>query len=300
MKLDIFDAKVIKPFEIFGITNKFFDINIETVINTWIAMFIIFILVLIGRFYIKKNLNPVSVIYEQAIEALNGLCRESFGTFFRYKYFGFAASIFFFTLFCCLVGLLPFAKEATNDVNTAFAIGSLSFFYVQYQKIKFHGLLEYLKEFTAPLPWWLPIMFPVNLIGELSKILSMSFRLFGNILGGAIIFLLIENSLAGYEFYFISFVLSTLITYIIISKLIDVSKYKILKIILNILLGLAFFVTGVQLLFGVFEGFIQSFVVTILTISYLAIGIVVEDVDSHEHDKEHNKDKNKTGEVKTI
>jgi F-type H+-transporting ATPase subunit a len=145
----------------------------------------------------------------------------------------------------------------------------MSFTYVQYQKIKVHGLWEYLKEFTQPLF----ILLPLNIIGEVAKIASMSFRLFGNILGGSIIFLIAVDALSGYKEFFMILALVTLVAYFILNKFINIKEYKIINFILKSLLIAVFFLAGAQLFFGVFEGFVQSFVITMLTITYLSVAI---------------------------
>lgn len=273
MNITVFDEKVIKPFEQFGLKHAFWHIHIETIINTWIAMAIMIILVLIARFFLKKDLNPVAILFENCVSFFDDLCRESFGGQFKYKYFYFVSTIFFFTLFGCLVGLLPFLDETTKDLNTAFALGSLSFLYVQYQKIKVHGIVNYLKEFTHPFI----LLLPLNIIGELAKVASMSFRLFGNILGGSIIFLIAINAIAVYKSYFIIFSLGILALYLIVKRFVDLEKNKILNYVFKTFLVAIFFLAGAQIFFGIFEGFVQSFVLTMLTITYLAVGVRDED-----------------------
>jgi F-type H+-transporting ATPase subunit a len=276
MKISIFDEKVIAPLEKFGLGHPFFGIHINTLIFTWLGMLILFSLVLIARIYMKKNLNVASLMFEKSVEALDSLCKESFGQEFKSEYFYFVSTIFFFTLSGCLMGLVPFCKESTEDLNTTFAIGSLCFFYVQYQKIKVHGVWEYLKEFTQPFF----LLLPLNIIGELAKIASMSFRLFGNILGGAIIFLILKNALEPLRSYFIIFALSTLIIYWLIQKIPAIQKCKAISITLKALLIAVFFLAGTQIFFGVFEGFVQSFVITMLTITYLAVGVQHDNIEN--------------------
>jgi len=269
MNISIFDEHVIKPFESLGLSGKFFHINIRTVLYTWVAMLIILLLVFAARIFMKKNLNPISLITQELVGFFDNLCKESFGSSFKYDYFAFTASIFFFTLFGCLVGLLPFLDETTKDINTAFAIGTLGFLYVQYQKIKVLGLKHFLKEFLEPIF----IMLPLNVIGELAKVASMSFRLFGNILGGSIIFLIAINSLSKYKEFIMIFSLLTLILYFISNYFVNFSKYKIVAFLLKSCLIAVFFIAGAQIFFGIFEAFVQSFVITMLTITYLAVAI---------------------------
>lgn len=281
MDIKIFDDRVIKPFEDWGLVSKFWHINIETIYYTWIAMGILFVLVLISRFFMKKDLNPISLIFENSVSFFDNLCRESFGSSFKYEYFSFVSTIFFFTLFGSLVGLLPFLDETTKDLNTAFALGTLSFLYVQYHKIKVKGFVAFLKEFAEPIF----ILLPLNIIGEIAKVASMSFRLFGNILGGSIIFLIAINALAPYKEFFMIFSFVVLITYFLANKFLDLEKYKILNYMLKTLLVLVFFLAGAQMFFGIFEGFVQAFVLAMLTITYLAVAIQ-DDEDLNENKKD--------------
>ncbi len=269
MDIKIFDDRVIKPFENWGLVHRFWHINIETIYYTWIAIGILFTLVLIGRFFMRKDLNPIALVFENSVSFFDNLCKESFGSSFKYEYFAFVSSIFFFTLFGSLVGLLPFLDETTKDLNTAFALGTLSFLYVHYHKIKVRGFVSYLKEFTEPIF----ILLPLNIVGEIAKVASMSFRLFGNILGGSIIFLIAINALTPYKEFFMIFSFVVLIVYFLVNKFLDLEKYKILNYILKTLLVLVFFLAGAQMFFGIFEGFVQAFVLTMLTITYLAVAI---------------------------
>ncbi|HPN31898.1 MAG TPA: F0F1 ATP synthase subunit A [bacterium] len=78
-------------------------------------------------------------------------------------------------------------EEPSQDLNTTLGLGLLVFFTVVFSAYFKHGILGILKELSAPFI----IMLPLNIIGEIGKLISHSFRIFGNIKGGAIIFLVI-------------------------------------------------------------------------------------------------------------
>jgi len=273
MNISIFDYTEIRPLSKLGLTGNFWTIHIDTLIYTWVAMLILFILVLVGNFFLKRKINVVALVTEQAIDFFINLCKESLGKSFKYNYFAFVSAIFFFTLFCCLVGLLPYFEEATKDLNTTLAIASMSFLYVQYQKIKVNGVSSFLKEFIEPFF----ILLPLNVIGEVAKVISMSFRLFGNILGGSVIYFIVLGVVFSYKVLFMSLAIIALLAFFIINKMVNLSKHRNIKIILNSVLGIVFSLAWLQMFFGVFEGFVQAFVVTMLTVTYLAVGIHEED-----------------------
>lgn len=286
MNLEIFDNPIIKPLAIFGLTGNFWSISYWTVIHTWVGMLILFALALVGRFFIKREGSLVGATFEYLVGMLVDLCKESFKPF-NFYYFAFVASIFLFTLFSCLVGLIPFLDEATKDLNTTLALGSISFFYVQWQKICVHGFFGYCKEFAEPFA----LLAPINIIGELAKIASMSFRLFGNILGGGVIYLILLEFIGSVKAYFLVYTIFVLML-MLVFWIFGLYKKDVphFKKILNFLIFCLFLMAWVHMFFGVFEGLIQSFVITMLTITYLSMGTQVEEghapQEHHEEIKE--------------
>jgi len=57
-----------------------------------------------------------------------------------------------------------------------------TFVYTHYLGIKFHGA-KYIKHFLGPIPWLAPLFFPIEIIGHCARVLSLTLRLFGNIMG---------------------------------------------------------------------------------------------------------------------
>jgi len=271
----IFHHETIKPFHFLGLTGKFWLVNIDTLIATWVAMGLICILVLLSRRYIKQENSLISVSFQQFIQFFVGLCRDSL-QHFEYHYFAFIASIFFFTFMCCFVGVIPFVEEATKDLNTTVALACCSFFYIQFHKIKVHGIGGYLKEYIEPFF----IMAPIHVVGEISKIASMSFRLFGNILGGAVILGMTFDLFESFAIYFLPSLVFVFVGYLITKRRSIFQSVPWLSKIFSIAFSFFLLLAWMQLFLGVFEGMIQAFVLTMLTTTYLAIGTFHE-----EHEK---------------
>ena len=276
MSFQIFDYVVIKPLAGLGFTNQFWNVHADTLIYTWVGMACLLIVALIGRYYIRRDLNIVSMAYEKSVELLTDTFGESF-KYFKFDYLAFIASIFLFTFFSCIVGTLPYMDEATKDLNTTLAIGFTSFLYVQYQKIKVHGILGYLKEFIEPIF----ILFPIHVVGELAKIASMSFRLFGNILGGGIIYMMIVEALRGYKGFYLCYVWVLILLAFIFFRTKIRNRFVRFEKLLKFFINIAFLITWIQIVLGVGEGGIQAFVITMLTATYLAIGVSHTEEDSH-------------------
>jgi F-type H+-transporting ATPase subunit a len=268
MTFDIFSYHVIRPLEKLGLTHSFWTLHLDTIIYTWAAMILFFSLVLIARLALRREPNKISVLSEIVVRFFMNTARDAFG-FFEFRYFAFATALFLFTFFCCFIGVFPFLDEATKDLNTTLALGLSSFIYVQYQKIRVHGLKEYGKEYLFP---FFP-MLPINIVGELSKIASMSFRLFGNILGGGVVFMMMVNFLEGFTYYFLGIGIAYFALYKALTHFNVWPKQGPWATMLKLISVLLFFLAWAQLFFGVFEGLIQSFVIMMLTLTYLSMGI---------------------------
>jgi F-type H+-transporting ATPase subunit a len=271
----IFDYSIVKPFEIFGLTGSFWNVHTHIIMATWIAMGVFFALVLLMRCCMGPELGVVSVGVEKGIKFFVSLIKDSFG-YFNYTYFAFVTSLFLFALMGCLVGLLPYVEEATKDINTTFALALTSFLFVQYHKIRVHGFLGFLKEFIQPLF----VLAPIHVVGELSKVASMSFRFFGNILGGSVILSMAIDLVAHYKNIFFIVAASILLFKLMVKIMGLESKYPVAHSLANFFMGVLFILTWAQIVLGIFEGLIQSFVLTMLTTTYLAMGTAHEQ-DEH-------------------
>ena len=97
------------------------------------------------------------------------------------KFYNYIGTIFVFILFCNLSGLLGL-RAPTADYGVTFLLGMFTFFIVNYQGIKNRGVRHFTSLFEPT-----PILFPINLIGEIANPISISLRLFANLLSGVII-----------------------------------------------------------------------------------------------------------------
>ncbi len=270
MKISIFDYIAIHPFQMFGLTGAFWTVHIDTLVYTWAAMAALFLLALLGHRVLqrKNGATLTAIAYERVVVFFLDLCKESFG-YTNYNYFYFVTTLFLFTFSCCIIALVPFLDESTKDLNTTLAISLISFCYVQYQKIRVLGFGAYCKEFVSPFF----LLAPINIVGEVAKIASMSFRLFGNILGGGIIFGMVIQLINGYNYVFLIYVAFVMCLQLLLKYSKTIAQHRPTLNVINRLTFVLFLVVWMQMFFGIFEGLIQSFVLTMLTITYLATGI---------------------------
>lgn len=120
-------------------------------------------------------------------------------------------TIFLFILVSNLIGLIPGFFSPTANLNTTLALALCTFVFTHIIGIKYHGA-EYIKHFLGPVWWLAPLLFPIELIGHLARIMSLSVRLFGNIFGKetvlTILFLLAGLYLAPLPILFLGILVS--------------------------------------------------------------------------------------------
>lgn len=233
-EIGIFEQNHINILSYFGVEHPLFYVNGVTLFNTWIVIAMITAISFIGRYFLTKK-GVTQFIILNAVESFCKLVEETLG-FFEYKHFAFITSIFTFILLCNCISIIPWTTEPTQDINTALALGLISFFYKEFYNIYTNGFRAYVHEFLEPFF----IMLPVNIIGHFSKIVSISFRLFGNIFGGSIIMELYKGLI----------------------------NYSVILQLAGLFSGFNFIIL---LFFGVFEGVIQAFVFSMLTLTYLSL-----------------------------
>jgi F-type H+-transporting ATPase subunit a len=101
-------------------------------------------------------------------------------------YFPLVASIFFFILISNYIGIIPGFIAPTSTINTTAACAVVVFVFYQYLGFKIHGI-KYLKHFMGPIPLLSPVIFVVEMISQFARPVSLSLRLFANIMAGELI-----------------------------------------------------------------------------------------------------------------
>ena len=82
-----------------------------------------------------------------------------------------------------VMGVIPGFESPTGNINFTLALALIIFTYYNYVGIKINGVFKYFKHFMGPMPILAPLMFPIEIISHLSRIISLSFRLFGSVRG---------------------------------------------------------------------------------------------------------------------
>lgn len=199
----------------------------QAIYGTWVAMALLLLLSWLVTRRLEEVPGRLQYLFEVTVTAFDDLCKDSIGPDGR-RFLPLIASTFLLLLLCNWMGAIPGMIEPTKNINTTLGFALVGFIWTLYEAIRRKGFGTWFGEFFEPFA----LMAPMNWIGEIAKVVSISCRLFGNIMGGAII--------------------------------IEVVSY---------LLG--YLVAPIPLVayFGIAVGFIQAFVFTMLTMTYLAVAI---------------------------
>ncbi|MGQ9632893.1 MAG: F0F1 ATP synthase subunit A [Bryobacteraceae bacterium] len=100
------------------------------------------------------------------------------------KYLHFFATIFFFILFCNLIGLIPSLESPTMFTPVPLGCALLAFLYYNTMGIREQGILNYLKHFAGPMWLLAPLMIPIEIFSHLGRLLSLTARLYANMFAG--------------------------------------------------------------------------------------------------------------------
>jgi F-type H+-transporting ATPase subunit a len=161
-----------------------------------IVMFILMGFALSVNYALHKQQEiPVGLqnVAELAVEKLDGMIS---GVMDKYapKFCNYIGTIFIFILLSNFSGLLGL-RPPTADYGVTFPLAILSFLIIHFNQFKYNSPKEIWTGMCSPLPPWLPIWFPISLIGELAVPISLSLRLFANILSGMVIMTLLYGLL---------------------------------------------------------------------------------------------------------
>jgi F-type H+-transporting ATPase subunit a len=138
----------------------------------------------------------------------------------------------FFIFFSNFLGLVPGFLPPTDNLNTTVACALVVFFATHYYGLKAHGI-KYLKHFLGPVLWLSPLMLPIEIISHLARVLSLSMRLFGNIM----------------------------------------ADHMLLSLTLAAPLILPLFLSPLSLFLGVFVSLIQTFIFMLLSMIYISLAV---------------------------
>jgi len=199
----IFGGMALAVLHAFGIQPESSELPIpEHVIMATLVVFFVTVIALIlkSRLSVEKPgalqqaaelllTNPMNI-------GIRDILDESAGPHAR-SFLNVVGTISIFILFSNLLSLFPWFSAPTGNVTVPLACATLTFLYFNWQGLKHHGPVSYLKHFGAGTPWWIAwLIFIVEVISTLARLLSLTVRLYANIFSSDLIYGLFLSLLA--------------------------------------------------------------------------------------------------------
>jgi F-type H+-transporting ATPase subunit a len=130
---------------------------------------------------------------QQIAEMLHGFVGNQAESVIGHGYERFQAFITCVGLFIVILnlfGLIPGITTPTSQPVVPLGLAVLTFIYYNYHGVRVHGPVGYLKQFAGPIWWMSPLLFPVEIISHLARVMSLTIRLFANMLASDLLALI--------------------------------------------------------------------------------------------------------------
>ncbi|MBN1438034.1 MAG: F0F1 ATP synthase subunit A [Anaerolineales bacterium] len=159
-------------FTVFGLPVR------DTVVATW-AM--ILLVLLAAAFINRRKPTALEMLVDFLADLISGILGRPAA-----PYLPLLGSLAIFIAVANVIGFIPFLLSPTRDINTPLALALVVFLSVHFFGIRSKGLVRYLKDMASPI-----YLLPLEIIGQLSRTLSLTLRLFGNIFSAELILVIV-------------------------------------------------------------------------------------------------------------
>ncbi len=203
------------------------------ILYSWLVMIILIVLARLATSKITMVPKGLQNLFEYIVEGIENFQLSIMGPQGRI-FFPLMATLIIYVFACNLQGLIPGSFAPTSNLNTTAGLAIVIFLLTHIVGIKMHGF-HYIKHFLGPMPLLAPLMFVIEIVSHISRLISLSLRLFGNVMGE-----------------------------------------ELVVAILFLLAG-AYFAPLPMMFLGLFTGFLQAFIITLLAMIYISDAMA----DSH-------------------
>jgi F-type H+-transporting ATPase subunit a len=176
-----FFRSFLAPFHITGA-------SADAIIYTWFVIILLLVLSVLATKAIKTIPSGMQNFMEVIVGGIENMIVETMGEHGR-PFFPLIATLAIFVLVSNLIGLVPGFFPPTANINTTAACAVIVFISTHIVGLKHHGA-GYIKHFLGPIAWLAPIMFFIEVIGHLSRPVSLTLRLFGNMNGHELVLMI--------------------------------------------------------------------------------------------------------------
>jgi len=125
----------------------------------------------------------VKMVMEAYLDGVISMGKDTIGEKLARKYLPLVATIGIFVFISNVIGIIPGFESPTSNINVTLPLALVVFVFYNYEGIRENSVIKYFAHFAGPVPILAPLMFPIEIVSHISRIISLSFRLFGNIKG---------------------------------------------------------------------------------------------------------------------
>jgi F-type H+-transporting ATPase subunit a len=165
------------------------ELHLVVVVYTWFVM----ALLALFAFLATRRMSLIPGRFQNVMEVIIGgfhsLLTDTMGHEGR-KFFPLIATLGLYILTSNLLGLIPGFESPTASLNTTVSMAIVVFVMTHVVGVKVHGV-KYFKQFLGPVWWLTPLMMPIEIVSHLARPLSLSMRLFGNIMGEDLVLMVV-------------------------------------------------------------------------------------------------------------
>ncbi len=148
---------------------------------TWVIMLLLALFSFLATRKLSIYPGKMQHVFEVILGGIRNLVLDVMGPE-GLRFFPLIATVTIFILTANLLGIIPGFESPTSSLNTTVSVAVIVVVLTHVVGIRVHGF-KYVKQFLGPVWWLSPIMLPIELVSHLARPLSLSVRLFGNIMG---------------------------------------------------------------------------------------------------------------------
>jgi F-type H+-transporting ATPase subunit a len=187
----LFQGIELKAFQGIGLTpsvaaEKTAIVNQSFALELLIAAVLIAFFLLVRLTLSVERANPAQHIAEMIHEFIGGQAEQVIGHGYQ-KYQAYVTCIFLFVLLNNLSGLIPGIDAPTTSIMVTLGLAVPTFLYYNYHGIREQGVIGYLKHFCGPVWWMAWLIFPIEIVSHLARVMSLSVRLYANMFAGDLV-----------------------------------------------------------------------------------------------------------------
>ena len=160
-------------------TERAYRINAAFALELLVAAGLMFFFVVVRASMSVEKPGTAQNIAEMVHEGIGGLGDQIIGHGYE-RFQAFVTCVFLFIILNNFLGLIPGVVTPTSRPEVPLGIAVLTFLYYNMHGLRAQGPVGYLKHFAGPLPWLSPLLFPIEVVSHLARMMSLTIRLYAN------------------------------------------------------------------------------------------------------------------------